>query len=215
MYRKKIPTFVVNLPDRTDRYNHIVKEFEGRDEFELTIIRAVEHKIGAIGLWQSFRNLVKQAQKNNLDYILICEDDHQFTAKYNPRDFVEKVSLGKEKGFDLLLGGVSSFNGALHYKENLFWVEQFTGMQFVVIFKKFYETFLSISLRKHDNLDVQMYLYTDNIFVFYPQISIQKNFNYSDITHKNNQLNVEEYYESTEKKFSFLQSVESYYRALS
>jgi len=49
----KIPTYIINLKKRTDRLEHIRKEFAHRDEFNITIFEAFEHVTGAIGLWKS------------------------------------------------------------------------------------------------------------------------------------------------------------------
>ncbi|HOZ84835.1 MAG TPA: hypothetical protein PK191_05055 [Niabella sp.] len=44
-----LPTFIINLAARTERKEHIRKEFAGRCEFNVSIVDAVSHTIGAIG----------------------------------------------------------------------------------------------------------------------------------------------------------------------
>lgn len=41
------------LKERTERRQHIEEQFQGRVEFALHWIEAIEHSIGAVGLWQS------------------------------------------------------------------------------------------------------------------------------------------------------------------
>lgn len=47
----KIPVFVCNLLSRIERRQHIIKEFENKQEYSMQIIPAIKNKIGAYGLW--------------------------------------------------------------------------------------------------------------------------------------------------------------------
>lgn len=211
---QKIDTFVINLKERTDRLAHIKNEFDGKKEFNVIIVEATKHTNGALGLFDSFKRCVKRSLEENMDFIILCEDDHIFTTAYSYKTLEECISVGQKSGFDLLLGGVSGFRNAIPYNENIFWVESFTGAQFTVVFKKFFEKFLTIELKGWQNIDIEMSNHTDHIFALYPQISFQKTFGYSDVTPKNNSVRIEDYFYKTEHRFQQQLFVRSYYRTL-
>ncbi len=85
--KEKIPTYIINLPTRTDRRKHILNEFKGRPEFELTMIDACTHEVGAVGLWNSILKIIDISTERNEDMVIICEDDHQFT-EHNTKDYL-------------------------------------------------------------------------------------------------------------------------------
>lgn len=71
-----LPVYVINMKEREERKQHIVKEFEHKEEFELNLVEASVHPIGAVGLWNSMIRIVKMAKERGDDIIVICEDDH-------------------------------------------------------------------------------------------------------------------------------------------
>lgn len=81
------PIYIVNFTEQKDRLIHILNEFKDRNEFRLNILKAKQHKNGALGLWRNFVKIVTKAQKANLEYVIICEDgytadiDHLIPAK--------------------------------------------------------------------------------------------------------------------------------------
>jgi glycosyl transferase family 25 len=48
-----LSTYIINLKNRKDRKTHIPNEFSNRDEINLNVIEACEHKTGAFGLWNT------------------------------------------------------------------------------------------------------------------------------------------------------------------
>lgn len=74
---KPIPIFVINLKSRTERRNFISSQFMNREEFNFFLVQGFEHKIGAVGLWNSIRHILRDLIKAEDEYIILCEDDHQ------------------------------------------------------------------------------------------------------------------------------------------
>ncbi|WP_104384984.1 hypothetical protein [Sphingobacterium sp. HMA12] len=205
-------TYVINLIERYDRLKHIKQEFENRHEFDVTYIEGIKHVVGSIGLMESFKICVKDAKTKGLPFVLICEDDHMFTSAYTWDKLKACVSCGMYDKFDILLGGVSGFQNAIPYNDNLFWIENFSGAQFTIVFQKFFEKFLEIDLGPSQNMDIELKKYTSNIFAIFPQISVQKSFGYSDITKKNNTIDVESYFKISEERFKKILTIDAYYR---
>ncbi|MFC6101241.1 glycosyltransferase family 25 protein [Olivibacter domesticus] len=206
-------TFIINLKSRDDRKDHILKEFQDKNIFNLTVIEAVKHSIGALGLWITVKGIVLQALNQELEMIIICEDDHKFTDMYNEACFLSAVEKAKNIDADLLLGGVSWFEDIVQVDEGIFWISRFNGLQFTVIFKKFYEKILDIDFDIYDNADIKLSLFTEQAFVIHPFISVQKEFGYSDITRKNGEQGwVNMLFDVSDKKIKQLGDVSSFYK---
>lgn len=177
-----IPTYIINITERRDRLEHIKQQFSDKPEFNIEITEAVKHSIGSVGLWQSTLKIVEKAQQKNQDYILICEDDHQFTDNYSFKKLQDCIIQAQKKNADVLLGGIHWFNSVLRATPKLFWVDIFTATHFVIIYNKFFDTILSADFGPEDASDLKIADLTDNKLVIYPFIATQKEFGYSDIT---------------------------------
>ena len=104
-----LPVYVINLKERTERRQHIEEQFQGRVEFALHWIEAIEHSIGAVGLWQSMLKAVQTAIDKRDDIMIICEDDHIFTPAYNKDYLFANIIGANAQGSELLSGGVGGF----------------------------------------------------------------------------------------------------------
>lgn len=204
--------YAINLKKRTDRKRHIKSQFSNRAEFTLTIVEPKKHNIGAISLWETIQNIVKESMDGLEDYIIICEDDHRFTKTYHAQALNKHINEAKGKDADILLGGVSWFTDALQISDDLFWVEKFSGLQFTVIYRKFFKTILATKMKDGQAADYLISDLTQNILVISPFISTQKEFGYSDVTTKNNDDGrVNKIFRSSTKKLSYLDKVASFY----
>lgn len=182
---QKIPTYVINLEDRLDRKNNIIQEFEGKDEFELNIKTVQKHKVGALGLWINICEIVKTAIAQQYEYILICEDDHQFTSNYSKDLLQGCINDAIAKDAQILSGGVSWLDCAFPICENMYWMNLFSGAQFVILFRNFYTSILEADFTRTDNADYKISALADRKFLIHPFISVQHYFGYSDVTAKN------------------------------
>ncbi len=208
-----IPAYVINLPERKDRLAHIQQQFLGKSEFDVTIMEACKHSIGAVGLWKSILKVIKIGVANEDDVIIFCEDDLQFTRQYMGEILIKQIENAKKYDADILLGGVSWFKDAVQISSDLFWVEKFSGLQFTIIFKKFYEKILNASFLETDAADYKISALSDKKFIIYPFISTQKEFGYSDVTKKNNEAGlVDKLFEETSERLHLLKNVNNFYK---
>jgi glycosyl transferase family 25 len=90
-----IPVFAINLMSRPDRKRHILRQFYQKEEFDLNIVNAFHHFNGAFGLWKSITHILQNLVNPENEYVIICEDDHQFTKEYN-KDYLFKC-IGEAK----------------------------------------------------------------------------------------------------------------------
>ena len=180
--------YVANLPERKERKMSILEQFNDRSEFQVQIVPAIKHEMGAKGLWETFIGVLKREIESNSPYFIFCEDDHVFTEDYNREFFDKQVSQAKEYGADLLSGGVSWMKNPIQCSENMFWISHFTANQFIVVFHRLYQKILESNVGgRYFVLDRKLSDLSDSTFVTYPFISIQKEFGYSDATPYNNE----------------------------
>lgn len=177
-----IPTYIINLKYNPKRLLHVLSQFEDKPEFDLHIIEEFEHKIGAVGLWESIKKAIKLAIHNEDDVIIFCEDDHEFTRNYTKEYLLQNIIEANDQGCAILLGGISSFGHAIPLTANRMWVNPFQSIQFIVLYKKIFEKILAYKFRKKDAADLVLAQMTSHKMVIYPFISRQKDFGNSDFT---------------------------------
>ncbi|MFZ4263758.1 hypothetical protein ACFRAE_17105 [Sphingobacterium sp. HJSM2_6] len=206
--RNKIPTYIVNLKHRIDRKKNIIKEFRGQLEFEVHFYDAIIDKTPAKGLYKSLINIIKLAKSQNLPYLLFCEDDHVFTENFDFERFKNLVKIVNKIEADVLLGGVSWFDYGVKINSDLYWIDHFTGMQFSIIYSKFYDKILNTTFNNIDVIDKWISKLSNDIYLINPFISIQKDFGYSDVTIKNNKKGIlDNYFLDMANKLIFLDSI--------
>jgi len=210
-----IPTYVINLKKRTDRKENVLKEFEGRQEFKVNIVEAIEHSRGATGLWLTIREILLTKVDPSEEFILLCEDDHQFTENYAEERLRSFIREAAERNADILCGGVSWFDDSFPALENLFWVRKFSGLQFTIIFRKCFDTLLNAPFGPKDAADDWISGLTRNKFVTYPFLSTQRNYGYSDATPINSYSGlVEKYFTGSSQLLEKLKRVGSIYSSM-
>jgi GR25 family glycosyltransferase involved in LPS biosynthesis len=181
----KIPTFIINLEKRTDRKAGVLHAFKDHDQFDVQIVTAEENSIGAVGLWNTIQRILAERSDEKDEYILICEDDHQFTDAYTPAILEEGIRMAKALDADILLGGISWCNAAVPVTPKLFWISEFSGLQFTIVFRKFFGVLRSATFGEFDKADFRISTLAKEKFVLFPFISVQKDYGYSDVTEKN------------------------------
>jgi hypothetical protein len=206
-----IPTYVINLKKRTDRKEHVLAQFKNRDEFDLTIVEAFEHSCGAQGLWVTIRHILQDLAPDNAEYIIIGEDDVEFTQEYSRENLFKAIGLAKTKETDVLLGGVSWFGDALYVSDNLFWAANFTGLHFTILFKKFFKVLLAEKARFFMAADHKIAKLTTNALFIHPPLAIQKEFGYSDATPETNNIAgiVPGYFDLVTTRLSLLDTIKN------
>lgn len=183
----KVITYIINLPKRVERKREIQNEFLNKKEFEIHIFPAFEEKRGAWGLWKSIISIVRQAKKDDLDAVLICEDDHRFTYSYNWEDLNQDLHIAANLGCQILLGGIGNFQNMIPISNRLMWVDTFWCTQFMILFNNAFDVILNAKFNpEKDVADEFLSCLLSNKLVIYPFISVQRETGYSDVTNSNN-----------------------------
>lgn len=199
-----IPTYVINLPERTERRTHIENQFRGRSEFELIWVEAVRHSKGTVGLWESIRKAVLMAVEREDDMMIVCEDDHYFTEHYDKGELLTHIIEAHNQGAELLIGGVGGFGSAFPVAPSRYWVDWYWSNQFIVIYRSAYQKILDYKFADDDTADGVLSKILPNKEAIYPMISRQKNFGYSDVTSDNhdNPQYIEYYFDAADARLA-------------
>lgn len=208
-----IPTYVINMKERTDRKKHIVEEFAGKEEFQVTFVDACRHNIGSVGLWNSIVKIVNMAVEQKHDVIIICEDDHFFTEAYSKSYLIRNIFEAHKQRADILSGGIGGFGYAVPIAKNRYWVNWFWCTQFIVVYKKFFSKILEYKFQDNDTADGVISELSENLMTIYPFISKQKEFGYSDITQSNNDNPnlISQHFQNSDAVLSVIHSVSRTY----
>jgi hypothetical protein len=132
------PWGVVQNDEQVERSAAV--RFNGRNEFTLDHLK----ENGGRLCWSSLRMLMLKAKKENSDLFLLCSSAHCFSLNYSAGYLSECITAAKNSEADILLGAVNWFESAIQIDRNLFWLDKFQGMQFVIFFNRFYDTLLNI-----------------------------------------------------------------------
>src|SRR5690606_9979854 len=210
--REKIPIHIINLNHRIDRRSNIRKEFSKRSQFDIHFIEPVSNGNAKVSLWYTILFLVKSALDSGKDYIIICEDDHQFTKDYSFDVFINSLDEAARLKADVLLGGASSINSVFQVSDRLLWVESFTGLQFTVLFNQIFSIVLEAKFESNDCADIKLSKLSEKIFLIFPFISVQKDFGYSDVTElNNNERRVESLFLDSKRAIDYVLDLQNFY----
>lgn len=213
MTHTPIPVHALHMPARTERLQSLESQFAGRSEFRLHVVRPVAHRSPVVSLWRSFVKIVEEEAAASSPFFIFCEDDHVFTRHYSAARLRRAIRQADALGADLLSGGMSWIRTPLQLERHLFWVERFNGMQFTVVFRRFYPVILAHADARGQAADIYLSGLSDNLLVMHPYISRQQEFGYSDVTPMNNRRgHVTDIFDKTCRTLDMLSKVGAHYR---
>jgi GR25 family glycosyltransferase involved in LPS biosynthesis len=207
-----IPTYIINLKSRTERRENVLKQFEDKPEFAVTVVDAIEHEVGSLGLWRTIKHILQDLIDDSEDCVLICEDDHEFTEHYSKEKLHENIADAIANEADILNGGVSWVANIVDTGQGLFWMDRFSGTQFIIIFKRFFKHLGEAGLLRAETADHRICELTSHKYFIFPFISTQREYGYSDATPKNNlEGRVTELFERSNKTVNVAKAVARHY----
>ncbi|WP_293928014.1 hypothetical protein [Sphingobacterium sp. UBA6320] len=178
----EIPTYIINLKSRLERRKYILEQFNGKKIFNVRVFEAIEHENGRIGLWKTITKIIHEASKLNYDFVLLCEDDHEFTEQFSEEKLLTCIEEATLLNADILLGGICSYKNCKRISPNLISVNEFACTQFTIVFKKMYKKILDAQFTDLDCADFKLSELTHKKYIIFPFISIQRDFGYSDVS---------------------------------
>jgi hypothetical protein len=97
--------YVINLPHRTDRKQHILNSFGKFKEINLVFVEAIENNNGAIGCFLSHKKCIQLAKDAGHKNIVVLEDDCVAGNDFIARFLKIKEYLDGKDDWDIFLGG--------------------------------------------------------------------------------------------------------------
>ena len=94
--------YVINLLERTDRFEILKKDF---NSYNLIRVEALKHRNGKIGCFLSHQRCIEIAKSKNLPYICVIEDDCVPCENFKERLESIKQYLDTHNDWQLFIGG--------------------------------------------------------------------------------------------------------------
>jgi hypothetical protein len=149
----------------------ILKQFEDKPEFELTILPLDNERYPPISYWEILRNCIRQAISNDDDVIIICDDEHSFTDKYERDIFIQHILDAHTQGCELLSGGIEEADQVVQVARSRFWINHFTSSPFLVLYRKVFEKILAEPYHGIEPPEAVLSEIATNKILIYPFIS--------------------------------------------
>jgi GR25 family glycosyltransferase involved in LPS biosynthesis len=175
----KIPTYVINLKHRKDRYYHIINEITKLELSQAQIVDAIQHFNPAMGCFESHLKCIRLAKENELPYVLILEDDAIFTD--NVVDILNNAFTEVQTfEWDMFFLGANLQTRATRISDTLLKLNGAYAAHAYFVHERFYDTILN--LPKTCEIDVHYYnlMSNHNVYMCDPMIAYQLP-SYSDL----------------------------------
>jgi len=128
----------------------------------------------------AIKQILKDPVQSKKDFLIFCLNDHEFSEDYNAVTFEENIKRAQELEADVLVSGLSYFCCSIPIDEHLSWVESIESAQFIVIFKRFYQTFQTSFTIPNEYIHARISRLSQNKMVQTPFFSINKGINSKD-----------------------------------
>ena len=187
----KTKAYVVNLDERTDRWEQIQNDFKDTD-IELERVSAIKNDNGHYGIAKSIQKIVQMAKDTNLEYVTIFEDDNMPTENFNSNWSTIKNWLDTDTVWEIFNGSPridTKFEGEIYKTLNssisLYKMNTVFALNFICINRKAYDKILnydseSILTKSVVDSAIDRFIGSKNNFVnivCYPFLSLQKSGN--------------------------------------
>lgn len=192
---KGMSVVYINLDHRVDRRMHVETQLKSIGIENAERFKAIKHDNGALGCSMSHLKCIENAKKNNYKYLMVCEDDIEFT---DPVLFTTKLNsfLNSNIEWDVIL--MAGNNMLPYVPENNFCIKVLncqttTGY---IVKNEYYDKLIKnykdgierlIETNNHFNYNIDKYWFRlqrkDNWFLIIPLSVVQKG-DYSDIEKK-------------------------------
>jgi glycosyl transferase family 25 len=165
-----ITSFAINLPHRTDRYNHILAEVEKLNLNSFEIIEGIINE--AKTCFQSHLKCIQIAKDRKLPYVLILEDDAVFTE-----DAFEKLEIifkeVNELQWDMFFLGANLQAPAERLTMNLLKLNGAYAAHAYMVHERFYDTILNLPHTCEMDVHYHNLMPNHNVYMCDPMIAYQ------------------------------------------
>jgi GR25 family glycosyltransferase involved in LPS biosynthesis len=183
----KIDIYVINLKNRADRLKYIINHLKNIDFINVNVFEAIENNEGWIGCTLSHLSLINYADKNDLPYIIVLEDDFNLELDINEFELLLRkiITFNDVDVFNGVPGWSKLFEKYKFFSNNDFSLTKgVLSTAFMIYYKKSYKKFNNINFIKYpidviNNIFFYQLIYNKQIGNQIPSYSSVSN-NYSD-----------------------------------
>jgi GR25 family glycosyltransferase involved in LPS biosynthesis len=174
-----IPTYIINLKERTDRKQHVVNEVTKIPKLSYTIVDAIRDNTGTC--FASHLKCIQLAKDNKLPYVLILEDDCIFTTECVD---VLNTAINELQSieWDMLYLGANLNAHAYSFSKSLIKLSGAYTTHAYMVHERFYDTILNLNLDVEIDVCYSKLMTKHDIFMCDPIIAYQLP-SHSDIQH--------------------------------
>lgn len=192
---KYIDIFVINLKQRTDRKISIIEQFKKFKKIKLNFFEAYKETDGRIGCAKSHIALINHAQRRNMNYIIVIEDDFIFNEKIIDKFyFIIQTLIREHKTYDIFNGSPTFWDKRDTLDEickyispirNFYNITNAQKTTFMIYTKKIYNRVLNGYDPFLSQLHIDQFLANTFIQLCYEQYICYEKAGYSNIANKN------------------------------
>ncbi|NQX43429.1 hypothetical protein SAMN05421820_11766 [Pedobacter steynii] len=170
----KVPVYVCNCTETDEDYLGISERFSNLNEFLLQAVDGEEQINQELRLLQSLKNAVNCAKNADQKFMVVCNTSHYFTKEYSFEAFIDHIREGELSLADFLTGGLRWFNSAFQVTDNLYWIDSFSGVHFLVIYQRSYQKILEVMLNGDQDVHTVLSSVSQNKLMIHPFVSVQE-----------------------------------------
>lgn len=173
----KIPTYIINIKHRTERYAHIVEEIKKFPILDWEVVEAVVDETKTC--FQSHLKCIRLAKQNNLPYVLILEDDAIFTESC-VEVFQQVFEEANKLGWDMFYLGANLQAPVVHTSPTIAKLSKAYTTHAYMVHSSFYGRILSLEHTNEIDVCYSSLMLTNNVYMCKPMIAYQLP-SYSDL----------------------------------
>ena len=130
----------------------------------------------ARGIWKYFKNITKKELENKSEFFLFSFEHSFLDFNFSPDFVFHCLKDTQKKRADVLLGGVESFDHPIQITANFFWIKNFSGFKFLIIFRHLYSKILKVRPSSKENIESCISKTAQAKFIIYSAVNSVRNF---------------------------------------
>ena len=169
-----LPVFVFGLRNE----DSTLQQFVDKPEFLYSKLKV--NNLSTYSVWNAIIKATDISMRNNDELFIIATEDHSYTPFYTENFLMKSIIDGFKRGIDILLGNINDFEFAVPVSKNLFWIDNYKGSSFTIIYNSLYEKILSYNPTEGKTFENIFSEITPHKMVLYPFISNRRTYSFKN-----------------------------------
>jgi len=165
-----ITALAINLPHRTDRYEHVTNEVKKLTLNSFEIVEGIIDETKTC--FQSQKKCIRIAKEKNLPYVLVLEDDVIFTDNAQ-QQFEDAFNVVNEMQWDMFFLGANLQKPAEQITNNVLKINGAYAAHAYMVHERFYDTILNLPHTCEMDVHYHNLMAEHNVYMCDPMIAYQ------------------------------------------